>query len=133
MKYMALLNKEKHGFGVSFPDFPDCTTFGADEEEAVDMAHEALAMFVELQVESGVDLPEAMSKQEVLDLPDTKNKKVVTIEVSGEGTDFEAVELTLHRYLLERIEQYADKYGVAPADFLAVAAREAMRKDVFKE
>lgn len=133
MKYMALLNKEKHGFGVSFPDFPDCTTFGADEEEAVDMAHEALAMFVELQLESGMDLPEAMSKQDVLGLPGTGDKKIFGVEVSDDGTDFEAVELTLHRYLLERIEQYADKYGVAPADFLAVAAREAMRKDVFKE
>ncbi len=133
MKYMALLNKEKHGFGVTFPDFPDCTTFGADEEEAVDMAHEALAMFVELQIESGMDLPDPMSKQDVLALPETKNKKIVTIEVSKDGTDFEAVELTLHRYLLERIEKYADNYGVAPADFLAVAAREAMRRDVFKE
>lgn len=132
MKYIAILTKEKHGLGVTFPDFADCTTFGADEEEAIDMAHEALAMFAELQQESGLELPRPLSKKEVLELPEAKDKKFIEVSVAADGSDFEAVELTLHSYLLERIEHYADRYGVAPADFLAVAAREAIRRDVFK-
>ncbi|WP_243544933.1 type II toxin-antitoxin system HicB family antitoxin [Pseudodesulfovibrio tunisiensis] len=131
MKYIAVLEQEKKGVAVTFPDFPECVTFGANEEEAVDMAHEALAMFAELQAESGQELPAPMSPDEIRELPETRGNKTISVEVAGDGSDFETVEVTLHGHLLDRIVRYAESYGVDPADFLAVAAREAMRNDVF--
>ncbi|WP_147819858.1 type II toxin-antitoxin system HicB family antitoxin [Salidesulfovibrio onnuriiensis] len=131
MKYIALLEEEKKGYGVSFPDFPACVTFGTDEDEAVDMAHESLSMFVELLRENGQSLPEPSTPSAVRAL--AAGRKLVTVEISEEGGDFEEIEVTMHRFLLERIVKYSDRYGVSPADFLAVAAREAMRNDVFKE
>ena len=38
---------EEGGYNVSFPDFPGCVTFGKTFEEAKEMAHEALALWIE--------------------------------------------------------------------------------------
>lgn len=132
MQYIAVFKKEKRGFGVTFPDFPECVTFGADMEEALDMAHEALAMFVAMQLESGGELPEPRDFDAVRGLPSTGDAKLAAVETAADGSDFEEVGVTFHRHLLERISEYCDRHGVDPADFLSVAAREAIRNDVFK-
>jgi len=130
MKYIALLDEEKKGYGVTFPDFPECVTFGADVDEAVDMAHES-SMFVELLRENGESLPEPSTPSSAKS--QAAGRKLITVEISEDDDDFEEVEVTMHKFLLERIIKYSDKYGVSPADFLAVAAREAIRRDVFKD
>lgn len=130
MKYIALLGEEKKGYGVTFPDFPECVTFGADVDEAVDMAHEALAMFVELMQENNEPLPEPSSPAVVK--AQATGRRMVDVEISDDGSDFEEIGVTMHSFLLERIVAYTEKHGVSPADFLAVAAREAIRNDVFK-
>ena len=45
-QYIALLEYEgdKKGFGVSFPDLPGVITVGDNYEDAIKMAHEALAL-----------------------------------------------------------------------------------------
>ncbi|WP_419788216.1 type II toxin-antitoxin system HicB family antitoxin [Pseudodesulfovibrio sp.] len=133
MRYVALFEEEKRGISVIFPDFPDCVTFGEDLDEAVDHAHEALASYVELQVEAGAPLPEPTSKKTILALPENQNRRAINIDVSGDGSDWEEFEVAMHRHLLERIEKYADSHGVSPADFLAAAARLALRQDVFSD
>lgn len=75
MQYVALFNKEKHGFGVEFPDFPACTTFGENLDEAVDQAHEALALYIEFYQEDGNVLPKPTSKKELLAKPEHKGKR----------------------------------------------------------
>lgn len=132
MEYIAVFKKEKRGFGVTFPDFPDCVTFGSDMDEAVDMAHEALSMFASLKREEGEPLPPARSFDEIRALPSTGDAKLSAIELDDEGNDFEEVGVTFHRHLLERIDEYCTRHGVDPADFLSVAAREAIRNDVFR-
>lgn len=132
MRYVALFEKEKRGFSVSFPDFPGCTTFGEDLDEAVDMAHEALSVFVEMKNEEGEALPAPSDKKVLLGLPENKGRKAIFVEITGDGSDFEEVEIVLHQHLLTRIEDYCKEYGVEPADFITVAAREAIKRDVFK-
>ncbi|GAB7022191.1 type II toxin-antitoxin system HicB family antitoxin [Salidesulfovibrio brasiliensis] len=132
MRYIAVLKKEKRGFGVTFPDFPDCVTFGADMDEAVDMANEALSMFALLRREAGETLPEPRGFDAVRALPATGDAKLVGIELDDNDEDFEEVGVTFHKHLLERIDRYCTHHGVDPADFLSVAAREAIRNDVFK-
>ena len=39
-RYIALLDYEKDGVHVTFPDLPGCVTFGQDEEEAIKEARE---------------------------------------------------------------------------------------------
>lgn len=133
MQYVALFEKEKRGFGVSFPDFPGCKTFGGNLDEAVDQAHEALALYLESFQEEGNALPEPSSKKALLARPENKGSKAINIEVAGDGSDFEEFEVTMHIHLLERIEKYCREYGLSPADFLAVASREAIKSDIFAD
>jgi len=133
MKYIALFEKEQGGFGVSFPDFPECSTFGKDFDEAVDQAHEALTLYIEFFLEEGNSLPEATSKKKLLALPENKGKKAINIIIEGDGSDFEEFEVVMHHHLLKRVEKYCKEYGISPADFLAVAAREAIRADAFAD
>lgn len=131
MKYVALFEKEKDGFSVYFPDFPGCVTCGDDLDDAVDMAYEALSMFVESMLEEGETLPSPKTKKEVMALPNSKGKRAINIEIKGDGSDFEEIELVIHGHLLERIEKYSKLHGISPADFLAVAAREALKNDIY--
>ena len=133
MQYVALFDEDKRGFSVTFPDFPDCTTFGEDLDEAVDNAHEALAMYAEELIEAGQLLPTPSNKKDLLAQPENKGKKGINISVQGDGSDFEEFEMVMHVHLLARIEKYCREYGVSPADFLAAAARCAIKTDVFSD
>jgi predicted RNase H-like HicB family nuclease len=133
MQYVALFHKEKNGFGVTFPDFPECTTFGENLDEAVDQAHEALALYLELYQEKGQQLPDPTGKKVAMGLPESKGAKVINVSVAGDGSDFEEFEVTMHSHLLSRIEKYCREYGASPADFLASAAREGIKSDIFAD
>lgn len=133
MQYVALFNEEKHGFSVEFSDFPGCVTCGDTLDEAVDHAHEALAMFAEDMAERGEPMPEPSTKKQLLAMPEHAGKRAINVKVQGDGTDFEEFEMVMHSYLLGRIEKYCREHGVSPADFLAVAAREAIKNDVFRD
>ena len=133
MQYVALFEKEKHGYSVTFPDFPDCTTFGEDLDEAVDQAHEALSLYIEFFLEEGGELPAPMSKKDAAALPGSAGKKAINITVQAKDGDFVEIGVDMHVHLLGRIEKYCRQYGISPADFLAVAARHALRSDPFSE
>jgi predicted RNase H-like HicB family nuclease len=133
MQYVALFQEDKNGFSVEFPDFPGCVTCGDTLDEAVDHAHEALAVFADEMAEQGQALPEPSTKKSLLAMPEHEGKKAINVSVTGDGSDFEEFEVVMHSHLLERIEKYSKLHGVSPADFLAVAAREAIKNDIFEE
>ncbi len=71
--YVALIRKEPHSdYGVDFPDFPGCVTAGRTLDEAVAMAHEALAGHAALMVEEGEKLPAPSRVETVLRDPHNK-------------------------------------------------------------
>ena len=133
MQYVALFEKDKQGYSVTFPDFPTCTTCGETLDEAVDHAHEALAVFVEYLQNEGKDLPEPSEKHQIMTQSENKSKKAINITVKGDGIDFEEIELVMHTHLLERIEKCCRKNNVSPADFLAMAARKALDSEEFAD
>lgn len=133
MQYVALFQKDKHGLSVIFPDLPGCTTCGDNLDEAVDHAHEALALFLEFMKEEGKELPESTPKKALLADPKYKGMKAINVNAAGDGTDFEEFEIVMHAHLLERMEKYCKLHGISPADFLAVAARSAIKCDIFSD
>lgn len=133
MQYVALFEKQKHGFEVTFPDFPECTTFGENLDEAVGQAHEALALYIEFLLEEGGEVPAPTDKKTLLALPENKGRKAIYVEVAGDGSDFEELELVMHTHLVGRMEKYCREYGISPADFLSVAVRETIKADPFSE
>ncbi|WP_199897615.1 type II toxin-antitoxin system HicB family antitoxin [Asaia platycodi] len=69
--YIALIHKDPEGdFGVSFPDFPGCTTVGRSLEEARILAQEALEFHIEGMNEDGAALPAPSSLDAIMQNPD---------------------------------------------------------------
>ena len=60
-RYTAIFSYEKDGVHVVFPDLPGCITFGADEEEAVRMAREALSLHLYGMEQDGDEIPQPSS------------------------------------------------------------------------
>ena len=65
--YIALFEKAGNGdaYGVVFPDFPGCVSAGATHEEAVRMAHEALAGHVRFLQTSGDKIPKPRTLEQI--------------------------------------------------------------------
>jgi predicted RNase H-like HicB family nuclease len=58
-RYTIFLQKESDGrFSVTVPALPGCTTWGDDIGEAVNMAHEAIELYLEDLIASGESVPE---------------------------------------------------------------------------
>lgn len=75
-QYYAIFNFADDGTNVSFPDLPGCLTWGDSIEEALMMAKEALALFIdEVPVEK---LPPPQTMPQVVE----SNDKAYLIEVS---------------------------------------------------
>lgn len=57
LRYRILLRKElAGGYTVTVPSLPGCVTYGATVEEAVKMAHEAIAVYLERLREHGEEI-----------------------------------------------------------------------------
>lgn len=60
--YPAIFEKENQFYNVSFPDFPECNTFGEGEKEAYQMAADALAGTIEnFYLDRGIEPPKPSS------------------------------------------------------------------------
>lgn len=57
--YKLHLHKEPEGgFTVSVPDLPGCVTYGEDLDEAIAMAKEAIALYIEELQDRGEPIPD---------------------------------------------------------------------------
>ena len=54
--YPAVFHPEKNGFSVTFPDLPGCLTEGDDLLEAIDMATEALGVYLASRLDNNLDI-----------------------------------------------------------------------------
>ena len=55
--YPAIFLKEEIGFSVSFPDLSGCFSEGDTLEQAIEMAQEALGLFLVSMEERGISIP----------------------------------------------------------------------------
>ena len=57
--YKILINKEPEGqYTASVPSLPGCITFGENIEHAIEMAKEAIELYIEELVERGEEIPD---------------------------------------------------------------------------
>lgn len=58
-QYRILLTKEPEGgYTVNVPALPGCITFGETMDEAIDMARDAINLYIESLKEHGDDIPD---------------------------------------------------------------------------
>jgi antitoxin HicB len=59
LTYRILLNPEPEGgYTVNVPALPGCITYGETVDEAIDMAKEAIELYIESLVEHGEPVPD---------------------------------------------------------------------------
>ncbi|WP_235045439.1 type II toxin-antitoxin system HicB family antitoxin [Anoxybacillus ayderensis] len=76
--YPAIFDDDSDGISVEFPDLPGCFTCGDTEEEALQMAKEALALHLYGLEQENEVIP---NPSKLSDIPYKNNKTVVFIEV----------------------------------------------------
>ncbi len=58
LSYRILLRKEPEGgYTVTVPSLPGCVTYGDTIDEAIDMAREAIQLYIESLKEHGEEIP----------------------------------------------------------------------------
>jgi predicted RNase H-like HicB family nuclease len=58
LRYKILLRKEPEGgYTVTVPSLPGCVTYGSTIEEAIDMAKEAIELYIESLKAHGEEIP----------------------------------------------------------------------------
>jgi predicted RNase H-like HicB family nuclease len=132
MQVVALIDEDKGRFGVTFPDFPGCTTIGKTFEEAVGKAAEVLAFHVEGLAEDGA-LPEPRTLEQLRgDRQFRRDEKtavpaLIPYEPPSKAT---RINITIDEGLLRRIDAAAENAGETRSAFLAAAARRRMMAGV---
>jgi predicted RNase H-like HicB family nuclease len=116
---------EKHAHGIEFPDFPGCFSASDDWQDINRMAQEAVECHM-----SGENLPvPAPTALEKL-VADPKYAggvwMLVDLDVSRIDPAPQRVNVSLPRFLLSQIDEYAQAHHLTRSGFLAKAAQEAM-------
>jgi DNA end-binding protein Ku len=125
MQIVAMIHHEGDAYGVSFPDFPGCTTVADDLDSALAKAAEVLAFHAEGLAEDG-PLPRPRSLSELKSDPDfcEDAKDAVLVLVPYEPpTRAVRINITLEESILARIDRSAAAVSETRSGYLAAAAR----------
>lgn len=124
MQVVALIHEENGVFGVSFPDFPGCTTVADSADAAIAKAAEVLAFHAEGLAEDGPLPPIRDLTQLVRDRAfrvDSRGAMIALIPYSP-PTRAVRLNITLDEALLGRIDRAAAAAGETRSGYLADAA-----------
>src|SRR5262249_62162865 len=84
--YIGVVHKDAESdYGVSFPDFPGAVTAARTQDEAVEMAAEALALHVEGMLADGEAIPDPSSLDQVRADPDFRDGLPVLVPLKSEA------------------------------------------------
>ena len=121
--YIGVVHKDAESdYGVSFPDFPGAVTAARTQDEAVEMAAEALALHVEGMLAEGEAIPAPSSLDQVRADPDYRDGLPVLVPLKSDAIAVR-LNVTLPGVILRRIDAYIDASGQSRSGFLAEAAR----------
>jgi predicted RNase H-like HicB family nuclease len=124
MQVVALIHEENGRFGVSFPDFPGCTTVAESADAAIAKAAEVLAFHVEGLAEDG-PLPEVHTLSQLTagrTFRDDSKDAMVALVPYAPPSRAVRLNITLDESLLERIDRAASAAGETRSGYLAQAA-----------
>lgn len=133
MKFPIAIHKDEGSdYGVTVPDFPGCHSWGETIEHAVANSIEAIELWVESALESDMKVEFNPSTVESLrqnhDYADAI-WAVVDIDPSKFDTKPERVNISMPRFVLNRIDAFAEKHRETRSGFLARVALEAINEE----
>ena len=94
--YPAIIHEENGSYWVEFPDLEGCSTYGETLEETLDLASEALGLYLVSLSEDGTPLPERRDTKAV--------KKMLSIP-AWLAKEAEARNLSLSKVLQEALQE----------------------------
>lgn len=124
--YPAVVERDRFGYSVFFPDLPGCASGGDTIEEAARNAEEGLQAHLELSTESGFAVPPPSSLDAIqvdADI-DEAARILVRAEMPGKAV---RVNITLPEDLLAAVDRHAKAHGFSRSGLLAQAVREKLR------
>ncbi|WP_044489769.1 type II toxin-antitoxin system HicB family antitoxin [Enterobacter sp. R4-368] len=119
---------ESHAYGVTVPDLPGCFSAGDTLDEAIKNAKEAIIGHIETLVELGHDVPSVSTAEKWSKNPAFAGYTwaLVDIDVTRLLGGSEKINVTLPRFLIDRIDRYVATHPEykTRSGFLAQAALE---------
>lgn len=133
MKFPIAIHKdESSDYGVIVPDFPGCHSWGETIEHALTNTVEAIELWVESAIENGMAVEFKPSAVELLrQNPDYADAiwAMVDVDPAAFDTKPERVNISLPRFVLNRIDSFAEKHRETRSGFLARVALEAINDE----
>lgn len=128
MRYIAFIHKEPDScYGVSFPDFPGCTSAGDSLDEAVANGVEALSGHVRVMEADGDVIPKPRTLEEIVDdsslREDREGALLSAVPLVRDRGSSTRINVSLDLGLLEAIDSAARRRKQTRSAFLASAAR----------
>lgn len=131
--YAAVAHPGNEGFGVYFPDFPGCISYGNTLHDAAVHAEEALSGHIELMVRDGDPLPDPtpLDRLDELVFPHEDNdppeaaRFLVRVDIPARWI---RVNLSMAENLVAQIDQAAKRAGMTRSGYLAESARRMMER-----
>ena len=124
--FTALLHGVDEGgsIGVSFPDFPGCVASGETVDQALRNGRESLEFHLEGMLEEKLSIQEETNRVEVSSWIKECKESVYPslLEVEIPETQKERVNITLPRYVLNKIDSYTNSHNMKRSSFLTQAA-----------
>ena len=125
MNYPVVIHKDKGSdYGVTVPDLAGCFSAGANMDEALAMAREAIELHLEGLIEDGVPIPEPTSIEAHKSNPDYAEGvwAVVAVDESNLRIRAKRVNITLPERVLDAVDRCAKAHGQTRSGLLARAA-----------
>lgn len=120
--YPAIIDREKDGFSVYFPDIPGCYSDGEDVNKAAVNAEQALNMHLVSAAEEGIKInpPSPIDAVEIDAEGDYVARLLIRGETPGKVT---RIQVSIDEGLLSRIDRVAKNRS----RFIADASRAALK------
>jgi len=131
MRYVAFVHKDEDSdYGVSFPDFPGCTSAGDTADDALTNAVDALTGHVAAMVADGDDIPEPRTLEAILADPDLadwrEGASFAYVPLVRDLGSTVRVNISLDAGLLEALDKAVRARKTNRSAFIASAVRKEM-------
>lgn len=115
---------KKHAFGVVVPDLPGCFSAGDTLEEALDNAREAVAVWLESQVDNGEVVPQASAFSDHAKEYRGWIPSMVDVDLDEVLGESERINISLPKRVIRRLDVQASRANTNRSAFIAKLALE---------
>lgn len=127
MQFAIVMHKDKSSdYGVTVPDLPGCFSAGSSVDEALEMAKEAIEVYLEQLIEDGKTVPLPGQIEQHQRNSDYRGGvwALVTVNESSLRVEAKRINITIPQRVLDAIDRFADANGQSRSGLLARAATE---------